>query len=114
MASHNYISPYTPDERTRRSVFDAQMGRKPMREVYERDVQKPEFNEEAFSNALTTITVVIQGLCFEGAEGWDEVQRLLPARPRVSIRLFGGPAIAPIYSGSDRAVCHAFFSFLFE
>lgn len=105
MASEHYISPYAPDERTRRSVMAAQAYNKTMDEVYQHDSRiKPNFDNESFSGALGTITVSIEGLCLQGAKGWDEKQVLMPEVPRVSERLFGGASIAPIV-GNDRAVC---------
>lgn len=119
MAANPYISPYTVDERLHRSVMAAQLHNHTIHEVHQRDFRrsrpfkhvafKPDFNEDSFSGALGTITVVIEGLCFEGAEGWTEVQMLMPERRRLSSQLFGAPSVAPILFGNDRAVC--IFSF---
>lgn len=115
MATDDYISPYTADERTRRSVMAALVENKSIHDVYERDARrtkpgkypsfKPEFDGDSFSGALHIVTGVIEALCFEGAEGWDGVQRLVPQRQRLSARLLGGPSVAPVRFGSDRAVC---------
>ena len=115
MAANPYISPYTVDERLHRSVMAAQLHNHTIHELHERESRrsrpskhgafKPDFNGDSFSGALGTITVVIEGLCFEGAEGWTEVQMLMPERRRLSSRLFGAPSAAPILFGNDRAVC---------
>ncbi|CAD6581323.1 MAG: hypothetical protein ASARMPREDX12_000425 [Alectoria sarmentosa] len=113
MAANPYISPYTVDERLHRSVMAAQLHNHTIHELHERESRrsrpskhgafKPDFNGDSFSGALGTITVVIEGLCFEGAEGWTEVQMLMPERRRLSSRLFGAPSAAPILFGNDRA-----------
>lgn len=119
MADDDYVSPYTVDDRTRRSVMAAQVSNKSIQEVQDGDFRRstprkfprfqPEFNGDSFLSALSTITVVIEGLCFEGAEGWDEVQRLVPEKPRVSSRLIGGPSQPTVNFGNDRAVCGVSF-----
>ena len=105
MASQPYISPYLPDERTRRSVMAAQAFNKSIAEVFEHDARiKPRFDEDSFSGALGTITLIVEGLCVEGGEGWYERQIIVPEVPRISERLFWGASSAPI-EGNDRAVC---------
>ena len=119
----DYVTPYINDERLRRSVMAAQVGRISIREVYEREARRPpsrwrlpfnpEFDEEAFSSSLGMVTVVVEGLCVEGAEGWTERERIVVENPRgVSRARLGWPAVAPVVFGSDRAVCYLFFSFL--
>lgn len=77
----DYVTPHISDERLRRSVMAAQAGRTSIRDVYEREARrpperwrlpfKPEFDEESFSSALGFVEVVVEGLCVEGAEGWE-------------------------------------------
>ena len=87
----------------------AQAFNKSMDEVFEHDARiKPRFDGDSFSGALSTITVVIEGVCLEGAEGWYEKQILMAEVPRVSERLLGGPSMAPIVE-NDRAVSDSFF-----
>ena len=77
-------------------------------EVFEREARiKPRFDEDSFSGALGTITLIVEGLCVEGAEGWYEKQRIVPEVLRISERLRGA-SLAPIV-GNDRAVCDSFF-----
>lgn len=87
----------------------AQAFNKSIDEVFEHDSRiKPRFDEDAFSGALGTITLIVEGLCLEGAEDWYEKQIIVPEVPRISERLFGGASLAPIV-GNDRAVCTSSF-----
>lgn len=106
-----YVSPYAVDERTRRSVMVAQEN-KSIAEVHERDSRriatakyppfKPEFDADSFSGALATVTVAVEGVCFEGVAGWEVRRLVVSERPR-------GQGFAPSYLGNDRVVCD--FSF---
>ena len=58
----------------------------------------PDFDFDSFSGAVATITVVVEGVCFKGVGGWEGEGQLVPERPR-------GASTAPIYLGTDRAVC---------
>ena len=111
MADDNYVSPYSMiDDRLRSSVMATQRDNKSTHEVHQRGFRRgkghssasfePEFNDESFSSALDTITLVIECMCFEGTEGWDEKQRLVPARPRLQ-----GPHPPQVILRDDRAVC---------
>ena len=116
MDSDDYVPPYLSDDRIRASLMAAQAN-KSIQAVHDRDFrpshlhQSPrftlEFDGDGFSAAVARVTLVIEGLCFEGAEGWDETQCLMPERLRLSERSFGGPAVRPIV-GNDRAVCDSF------
>ena len=56
--------------------------------------------------------MVVEMLCFEGAEGWGEKTELEPEKPeehRLSRSLLGWPPRAPIIIGDDRAVGDFFF-----
>lgn len=109
---------YAVNDRLRTSVMLAQAGNNSLREAYEssshprnRQAFKPEFNEESFSSALATITVVVEGLCFEGAGGWEVKQRLVVDKPRLTMKfLLGQSSNPPELVGDDRAV--SAFSFL--
>ena len=119
MANHEYVSPYSIiDDRLRSSVMAAQ-GNRSIHEVHQRGFRpgkghssasfEPEFNDESFSSALDTITLVIECMCFEGAEGWEEKQRLVPARPRGR-----GPHPPQVILRDDRAVCGFSFSMMWS
>ena len=88
----------------------AQVGNKSIREVHDRESRrskiskfKPRFDGDSFSGTLGTITTVIECVCFTGAEGWDDVQKLVPKTGRV----LGGSFRTNVpqgYWGHDRAV----------
>lgn len=112
MATDPYVSPYTVDERTRNSVMAAQVGNNSIREVHDRESRhaklsnfKPHFDGDSFLGTLSTITTVVECLCFEGAEGWDQLQRLVPKTGRRSGDVFGRLNKPQGYWGDDRAVC---------
>ena len=68
-----YISSYLPTERTRLSVMAARSNNKTIHEVYEDDSRlKPHFDEESFSGALGTVTVMIEGVCLAPVAGSDK------------------------------------------
>ena len=106
MASKIY---YTVDERTRRSVMMAQ-GPRSINEVHESSRARfsREFDENAFLASIGNLEAVIEGLCLNGTNGWDEVSRLQPDVPRLSSRLVEGNGVPPVLLGHDRAVCDTF------
>lgn len=113
MATEEYISPYAVDKRTRQSVLAALVDNRSINDTHNRDSRRatakfrPAFNGESFASALGIITVVVEGLLIEGAGVGDGERRLIPERPRGSSR-------APIYLGTDKAVCDFSFGVMFS
>ena len=110
MASKSY---YEADERTRRSVMAAQGtgGSRSISEIHNstRGRFSQAFDQSAFLATIGNVQMVIEGICLDGTNGWDEVQRLQPDILRRSSRLLQGDSVRPVLSGHDRAVCSTFF-----
>ncbi|KAM0794716.1 hypothetical protein BDR22DRAFT_967478 [Usnea florida] len=100
MASKSY---YTVDERTRRSVMAAQGMR--IDEVHEasRERLSRDFDQNAFLATIGNVEAVIEGMCLNGTQGWEDVTRLQPDVPRLSSRLVEGDSVPPVLLGHDRA-----------
>ena len=119
--SDDYVSPYQVTDRIRRSVLAAQLPGKSINYAHQQDARRsensqrpafqPVFDGEAFSGALGTISVVLEGLCLQGAEGWDERVSLVRGKPRPGVKVARVPRVL---LGSDRAVCGLFFYFSFS
>ena len=107
MASKSY---YTVDERTRRSVMAAQRTRS-INEVHESSRARfsRDFDQNAFLATIGNVEAVIEGMCLNGTQGWEDVTRLQPDIPRLSSWLVRGDSVPPVLLGHDRAVCENLF-----
>ena len=116
--SDDYVSPYQVTDRVRRSVLVAQLPEKSISYAHQEDARRsahgqrptfqPVFDGEAFCSALGTISVVVEGLCHQGAEGWDERVNLVRGARRPGV---AAARVPRVLLGSDRAVCGLFFLF---
>ena len=107
MASKSY---YTVDERTRSSVMAAQgsSGSRSISEIHNstRGRFSQAFDQSASLATIGNVEMVIEGICLNGAKGWEIVTRL---QPGILSRLVVGDTVPPVIWGHDRAVCDIFF-----